>query len=172
MTAMMAAAMMMAAALPGCKSARCPQAVTVHDRSDSARTEIVRHTKTLIPDTLSWEIPPQRAQRTTFDTVSFLENDFSTSTARVNADGSLFHDLHAKAGKRIDIPTQKEVERRDSIVYVDCIRETKVEVPVRQPLTRWQKAQIWGFWGLLLAFTALGLYFIRRKARTLIRGNI
>lgn len=104
-----------------------------------------------MPDTLYVEIPVQTAERTTRDSTSHLENDYATSDARINADGTLFHDLNTKPQKK-PVAFDKSVERQDSIVYqykYKYITEI-VKEEVERELTWWQKTQIYGFWVALI----------------------
>lgn len=119
---------------------------------DSVRIEY-REKTVFVPDTVFVEIPAQTAERTTPDSLSHLENDFAESNARINQDGSLFHDLKTKPQAK-PVPTQKEILYRDSIVYKDRIVKLRVTetktVEVEKKLTWFQKTQIYGFWALLL----------------------
>lgn len=119
---------------------------------DSVRIEY-RERTVFVPDTVFIEIPAQTAERTTPDSLSHLENDFAESNARINQDGSLFHDLKTKPQAK-PVPTQKEIQYRDSIVYKDRIVKVRVTetktVEVEKKLNWFQKTQIYGFWALLL----------------------
>lgn len=119
---------------------------------DSVRIEY-RERTVLVPDTVFVEIPAQIAERTTPDSLSHLENDYAESNARINQDGTLFHDLRTKPQAK-PVPTKKEVQYRDSIVYKDRIVKLRVTetktVEVEKKLSWFQKTQIYGFWALLL----------------------
>ncbi len=131
--------------LSGCGAVRLVEKTNTEQR-DSVRVQVV---KEYVKDTVFIEVPEQTAERTTRDSTSHLENDFATSDARINADGSLFHDLNTKP-KKIPAEVQKPVERRDSIVYqTKTVTEIK-EVPVPRELTWFQKTQIYGFWACLV----------------------
>lgn len=119
-------------------------------QQDSTRVEVHKEIMYVL-DTVYLEIPAQTAERTTRDSTSHLENDYATSDARINSDGSLYHDLKTKPQ---EIPKEVEtpVERNDSIVYKykdRTVIET-VEVEVERELTWWQKTQIYGFWVALI----------------------
>lgn len=117
-------------------------------QQDSTRVE-VRKEIVYVPDTVYLEIPAQTAERTTRDSTSHLENDYAESDARINPDGSLFHDLKTKTQK-IPKEVKTPVEQNDSIVYkARAINETN-EVEVERELTWWQKTQMYGFWITLL----------------------
>lgn len=112
-----------------------------------------RERTVLVPDTVYIEIPAQTAERTTPDSVSHLENDFAESDARINQDGSLYHNLKTKPQTK-PVPTDKEIQYRDSIVYRDRILKVKDKVvetvEVEKKLSWFQKTEIGGFWALLL----------------------
>lgn len=128
----------------------CRNLTTETARQDSTRVE-VRTQTILVPDTVFLEIPAQTAERTTRDSVSHLENEYATSDACINPDGSLYHDLRTKPQKK-PVEFQKPVERRDSIVYRERVRtETVTEtVEVPRQLTWFQKTSIYGFWAAII----------------------
>lgn len=105
----------------------------------------------IVPDTVYLDIPRQTAERTITDSVSHLENDYALSDARINADGTLFHDLKTKPQKK-PVEFQKPVERRDSIVYRERVRTETVTKTVEVPrqLTWFQKTSIYGFWAAII----------------------
>lgn len=142
--------------ISGCGSTK-KLPVTV-SKSDSVRIE-TRYIKYTKPDTVYLEIPAQVAERTTKDSVSHLENDYAVSDARINADGTLFHDLKTKQQKK-PVPTEKQVERKDSIVYVD--KKVEVPVPVERELSWWEKTSIKLF-PLSLTVILMAVVFIFRK---------
>ena len=131
---------------------------TEEQEQDSVHIE-VRTNTVYVKDTVYLEIPPQTAERTTADSTSHLENDYAESDARINPDGTLYHDLRTKPQ---EIPKEIEtpVERNDSTVYKykdRTVYET-VEVEVERELTWWQQTQIYGFWGMFFV-----VLFICRK---------
>ena len=140
------------------------QNTTVIQQKDSSNTE-VRVDKVIeyLIDTVYIKIPAQMAERTTQDSASHLENDYATSDARINKDGTLHHDLKTKP-QEIASEFQKLVERNDSvrteyktkIKYV--IRTQKKEV--EKELTWWQHTCIkWFPWCLILLIIAIGYIF-------------
>ena len=141
----------------------CRNLTTETDSQDSTHVKVI--TKTiLVPDTVFVEIPAQTAERTTRDSTSHLENEYAVSDARINPDGSLFHDLRTKPQKK-PVATDKKIEQRDSIVYRNkFVRVTKT-VSVPRDLTKFQKIQIAGFW-FLLALIVLVVYLKRGKNST------
>lgn len=133
-----------------CGCCPCRHLITETTSQDSTRIE-VRTQTILVPDTVYLEIPSQTAERITRDSVSRLENEYAVSDARINPDGSLYHDLRTKAQKKA-IETDKTVETRDSIVYRDKVQIVKETVSVPRELSMFQKCQIFGFWILLVLF--------------------
>lgn len=142
--------------LTACASSRKATTSSSTDSSvqgrDSVRIEY-RERTVLVPDTVFVEIPAQTAERTTPDSLSHLENDYAESTARINQDGSLYHDLKTKPQTK-PVPTNKEIQERDSVrtVYRDrIVKQTITEtVEVEKKLSWFQKTQIAGFWTLLV----------------------
>ena len=142
--------------------------VTEHKENDSVMVEV--HTNTIIvPDTVYVEIPPQIAERTTADSTSHLENDYATSDARINPDGTLFHQLATKPQKK-PVEVDKKIEQRDSIVYVEkSYTETGQQiVEVERQLSWWEKTRIYGFY--LLAALLVVIY--RKPIWSLLRKFI
>lgn len=117
-------------------------------KQDSTRIE-VREKVIYVPDTVFLEIPAQTAERTTQDSTSHLENDYALSDARINPDGSLYHDLKTKPQKK-PVPFDKPVEKKDSIIYRTQYIDREVTVEVERELSWWEKTQIYGFWGLVV----------------------
>lgn len=141
---------------------------TVLSQKDSVRTE-VRKEIIHVPDTVYLKIPAQKAERTTKDSTSTLENDFATSTARINPDGTLYHDLNTKPQDK-PVPTEKKVERNDSIVYVD--KFTEVPVPVEKKLNWWEQTCIKWFPYSIGALLLSLVVIFRKPMLTLIRRFI
>lgn len=135
----------------------------------------VRTETTFITDTLFVPLPAQSEKIITRDSISTLETDYATSTAKILSDGSLFHDLWNKE-KEMEIPFLKPMERKDSIVYREVPvptpvpYEVRVPTPVPQPLTWWQQTQLRGFWALLIVlvlvkrkgFFSILMWFVRK----------
>ena len=134
--------------LCGCAATRQVTDSVNSEERDTVRVETVT---IYVPDTVFVEIPAQTAERETRDSVSQLENDYAVSEARINPDGSLYHDLRTKPQKK-PVEFQKPVERRDSIVYRERVRtETVTEtVEVPRQLTWFQKTSIYGFWAAII----------------------
>ena len=121
--------------------------LTTQERQrDSVRVEYRQRT-VFVPDTVFIEIPAQKAERTTKDSTSHLENDYASSDARVNADGTLIHTLKSKPQAK-PVPIKRPIEYRDSIVYKNKIinKTNTVTEYVEHKLSWWDKTQIYGFW--------------------------
>ena len=150
----------------GCSAPRYATTNT-SDNRDSVRVEYrerVIHER----DTVYLEIPAQTAEKTTQDSTSHLENEYAESNARINDDGSLYHDLKTKPQQKA-VPTDKTIIERDSTVYQNhYTTETEQvikEVEVVKPLTWWQKTQMICFWIVFVVF----LIKNRRKLLTIIK---
>lgn len=142
--------------MTGCATQRrtTPEVITIHER-DTVRIETVLET-TLKPDTVFITIPTQRAERTTADSTSFLENDFAWSRARLNPDGTLFHVLNTKPGQMafdVMVPTTNRTTNGEHISYIEKPVPVRVPVEVERELTWWQHTCItfapWLFIGLV-----------------------
>lgn len=144
--------------LAGCSP--CKHLAETQEQHDSTLTKVVTQTY-YVKDTVRIEIPAQTAERTTADSVSELENDYATSTARINPDGTLYHDLKTKPQ---DIPKEVEtpVQVKDSIVYKDKYKDRVRTVEVERELTWWQRTQMYGFW-VALAVIVVGVIVSQRK---------
>lgn len=140
------------------------QNTTVIQQKDSENTEVrVEKVIEYMIDTVYIKIPAQIAERTTQDSTSHIENDYATSDARINQDGTLYHDLKTKP-QEIASEFQKPVERNDSIrteyktktEYITLIDEKEVE----KELTWWQHTCIkWFPWCLILLIISIGYIF-------------
>lgn len=136
------------ALLGSCSS--CKNLTNETVEKDSTKVE-VRTETVYVTDTLIVEIPAQTAERETKDSVSHLENDYATSDARINPDGTLFHSLATKPQQK-PVTFQKPVEHKDSIVYRDRVKivtETNT-VEVERDLSWWERTRIYGFYALAL----------------------
>lgn len=148
----------------GCASSR-RLSENVHQQ-DSVQIKIETRIE-YVPDTVYIEIPAQTAERETADSTSHLENDYATSDARINPDGTLFHNLKTKPQKK-PVEFEKPVEHKDSIIYKTktVTKVRTVEVP--HELTWWEKTQIYGFWFIL--FILMIVY--RKKFFSLVKWFI
>lgn len=150
--------------LGGCASSR-RLSENVHQQ-DSVQIKVETRIE-YVPDTVYIEIPAQTAERETADSTSHLENDYATSDARINPDGTLFHNLKTKPQKK-PVEFEKPVERKDSIIYKTktVTKVRTVEVP--RSLNWWEKTQIYGFW--FIVFIAVIVY--RKKILSLLKWLI
>ena len=144
--------------LCGCAAKRQVYDSVNIEQRDTVRVETVT---IYVPDTVFIEIPAQTAERETRDSVSRLENDYASSEARINSDGSLYHDLKTKPQKK-PVEFSKPVERRDSIVYRERVKTKTVTKTVEVPrqLTWLQKTSIYGFWSAIIVLMIV--YTIKR----------
>lgn len=150
--------------LGGCASSR-RLSENVHQQ-DSVQIKVETRIE-YVPDTVYIEIPAQTAERETADSTSHLENDYATSDARINPDGTLFHNLKTKPQKK-PVEFEKPVERKDSIIYkTKTVTEVRT-VKVPRQLNWWEKTQIYGFW--FIVFIAVIVY--RKKILSLLKWLI
>lgn len=131
-----------------CVSCAANRVVSQHIEQDSVSVE-VRESIEYIRDTVEVAIPAISESVTTRDTVSHLENPYAASRA-VIAGGILHHSLMTKPQIQ-RIPVRTPSLRRDSIVYRNFYRDITTEV--QRELSWFQKAQINGFWALLIIFS-------------------
>lgn len=115
---------------------------------DSVSVEVREHVE-YVTDTISVAIPHWSKSVTTRDTTSLLENDYVYSYAAI-AGGLLHHSLATKPQLR-RLAYQRPVYSRDSIIYRNFYRDITTEV--ERDLSWIQKAQINGFWAMLLIFS-------------------
>lgn len=153
--------------LCACGTQRKLPTTTIHETTNS--NVEVRYVKESVHDTTFVEIPAQTAERTTPDSTSHLENDFAVSDAKINPDGTLFHDLKTKPQKK-PVPVDKEIERRDSVAYVD--RFVEVPVPVERQLTYWERTSIRWFPYLVGVVLVLLCLVFKKPLLALIRRFI
>lgn len=99
--------LLLCALLGSCSSHK--NLTTEHKEQDSVMVD-VRYQTIIVPDTVLVEIPAQTAERTTTDSTSHLENDYATSDARINPDGTLFHLLATKPQKK-PVEVDKKLSR-------------------------------------------------------------
>lgn len=145
--------------LSGCKTQKSSvNTEPITNTIVETKTEII-----YVPDTIFVEIPEQKAERTTQDSTSFLENTYATSEARINPDGSLFHNLNTKPQ---EIPVEKpaKVIKVDSLVYVD----KKIPVYIEKELTWWQETRLKGFYWLFCILVVIVMIMLRKPIASLI----
>lgn len=120
-----------------------------HITNTTSKNIEVKESVTYVPYMVNLSIPEIKESVRVKDTTSHLENDYAYSDAVLHKDGTLEHSLATKAQKlpqSIDVP----IKQRDSIVYVDKLVETHVEVPIEKELTWWQRIRMKGFYVLLV----------------------
>jgi hypothetical protein len=142
--------------LLGCKTKYIPTYIT----NDSIKTIIKTETK-FVKDTCWLDIPEQRAERTTADSTSYLENDYAISTAHINSDGTLYHDLRLKPQKK-PIEFDKPIISTDSTLIKTGNTVITKTVEVEKKLSWFQQTQIYGFYVLLLVII---FWFVLRKLK-------
>lgn len=147
--------------LGGCCT--CRKAVTTNTQHDSVRVEY-RERVTYVPDTVYLEIPKQTAERTTTDSVSHLENEFAISDARITAEGLLYHDLRTKPQEKA-FEINKKVVTQDSLVYRDRQITVTKTVSVPRKLSKFEKAQMFGFWVLAAIVIIFAVHKMRKVKR-------
>ncbi len=147
----------------------CPRKTHLStDTRDSVRIVTVVQTREIIRmDTVTIRLPLQEKSHTVPDSASHLENDYASSDAWIEADGSLYHDLKTKPGdQKIAIETKdRETVRIDT---VRLIQQQTNTIEVAAPLTPWQaRWMTLGkiFAGILAALLVGGVLKIARKIK-------
>lgn len=158
---------LLSAFLVGCATHR--DSATQTEQKDNVRVEY-KERIVYVPDTVYVEIPAQQAERTTLDSVSKLENDYAKSEARINADGTLYHNLALKPQKK-PVAVQKPVKTQERLVYKNrYITKTNPKY-IEKELSWWQQTQIYGFWVTIIIllityrkkiFQAVMRFFLRK----------
>ena len=138
--------MLFALALVGC----CPARQLATSTADSVVVE-VRERIVEVRDTVVVELPAERVEVITPDTLSVVETSIARATAVVSG-GLLHHSIENKA-VALEQPLHTDVPVRDSIIYREKVVKDIVEVPA--DLSWWQETQIRGFQLLALAFLLL-----------------
>lgn len=141
--------------------------VLIESRSDSTNIE-TRYVVIKEKDTVYIKVPEQSAERVTRDSSSHLETDFAISDARILEDGSLFHDLKNKAQDK-PVETEKEIHRKDSVVYIEKKIKEPVPVPVEKELSWWEQTAIKWFPYALALIIGLIIYIFRKPIIELVR---
>ena len=118
------------------------QRVVTHEN-----VRVIEHAE-FIPVTVNVPIPEITSEVTVRDTSSHLENRYSEIDARINSDGSLYHNLKTKP-QNITATSEAKVQYRDSIVVQRIESETIIEKPVEKKLGWWQSFRMKSFWILL-----------------------
>lgn len=149
-----------------CTQRKAVEGVTTTEKTTDTRVETYTEYKT---DTLYVDIPAQKSEILTQDSTSFLENDFATSEARINADGSLYHNLNTKP-QRMPVEFQKPIERKDSITTEYIYKEVEKPVEVEKKLSFWEATSIRLFpWSAVLLILSIVIGF-RKPIWSLIKN--
>ena len=144
----------------GCCPCKNLVSTTTTIEQDSTDTK-VRIETIYVTDTLMVEIPEQKAERTTNDSTSHLENDYAVSDASINPDGTLSHTLATKPQKK-PVGFQKPIERQDSIVYRYKYKYRDKEVIKEKELSRWEKIKMaYGGYALIALLLTIGYVAFR-----------
>lgn len=153
--------------LCGCKTIKSSTTEST-DTKDSVRIEYVEKIVE-VPVTVTIEVPAQKTERETRDSVSHLETDFARSTAAIHwNDGIpfLFHNLEniqQKISKTDSVP----VKEKEKVIW-KTRRVTYNKTVIREKqLSRWQQVKVdfseWviGALALILIFVILKHRFIK-----------
>lgn len=112
-------------------------------------------------DTVYIVIPAQSSERTTIDSTSHLETDYSESDAWINSDGSLYHSLKNKVVSH-PVPVPSTV---DSIKTKETVSEP-VYYPVKEEVERnftwWEKFRMKS-WFMITMIAVVSILWIFRK---------
>ena len=144
----MAALLLLAALAAGC--CPCKKLADSHYQKDSVRVEYVERVITEY-DTISITLPVEVKEVETLDTISELETTSALSVAIVSG-GVLRHTLRTKSPIMATAPVTTIT--RDSVIYRDKVVTDTQTIKVNE-LTKWQRAQIIGFW---IAISALAIF--------------
>lgn len=138
----------------GCHPCRnLTQERNVHDSVRIETNTVIAY----VPDTVFIEIPAQTAERTTADSTSHLENDYATSDARINADGTLFHALKTKPQEK-PVEVKKKEVHKDNIVYKGHTGQ-EIEEKIVKVTPSW----VWYMLLYAVAATIILVFLIKRK---------
>ena len=123
--------------LSGCCPGRTALSPSVSDSLQVERE--VRYVEKLRDTVIYVEVPVEsRMVRVAADS-SFLETSLATSSARVAADGTLSHTLENKPQRQPVGVTVRDTFERESELS-GSVRTERVEVPVKVPLSWFQKS--------------------------------
>lgn len=134
-----------------CCSCRCAKTGVV----EVIRTDTVINTETkveYVPDTVYVNVPAEEKERTTRDSTSHLETSYATSDARINTDGTLYHDLKNKEGERPVEVMKKET----TLTRTQRINNRQIKtVTVEKRLSLWKRIAIRLFPWLIVVYVGL-----------------
>ena len=134
-------------------------------RNDSVIIEYVTETK-YVKDTVLINIPEFSAERTTADSCSHLSNKYAESNAKINPDGTLYHDLimlPQTIPKAVDVPVTVTSTSKNKSSSLNSLKKTVKTVVKPIPLS----IRIWAACGKLLAtlLILLVIYKIFKRRR-------
>ena len=172
---MLGGALIMLSFLSGCATQRgAGSTTTTTIEKDSSDVKVEIRTE-YVTDTVFIEIPAQKSENTTQDSISHLETDYAVSDARINPDGSLSHSLENKPQKK-PAEFQKPIEHKDSIRTIYKYRykdkEVKVPVEVEKDLSWWQSTSIKFFPYTLVLILGMGGWIFRKPLIKIIKTFI
>ena len=152
--------------LISCRSSKSLITQTQEYKRDSVRVEY-RERTVFVPDTVFVEIPVQKTERTTRDSISHLENDYAVTDARINSDGTLTHTLNSKPQAK-PVPIKRPIEYRDSIVYKDTAisKNNTITKYMAHKLSWWEQTQIYGFWAAIIV---VAIIYRKKIFQTVVR---
>lgn len=131
-----------------CRSTKSVVEVVVNDT--------IRETNTVVeyvPDTIYIEVPAEEKERTTKDSVSHLETSYAVSNARINKDGTLYHDLSNKSGER-PVEVKTKVITKTNTLAINNKKERTITIEKKLPFFKRMAVKFFpwvlaGFVGLL-----------------------
>ena len=131
-----AAYIVVVAAAAGCWGCGVRRIAVRSQRADSVRVVREVEYRERLRDTVVY-VPVPEGSRVRRDS-SHLETSIAVSEASIGADGLLRHTLRNKPAKlaaAVQVRDKERTQRRDSAV----VRDVRVEVPVKLPLSWWQR---------------------------------
>lgn len=135
-----------------CCSCRCTKTGVV----EIVVNDTIRETSTVVeyvPDTIYIEVPAEEKERTTKDSVSHLETSYAESNARINKDGTLYHDLSNKSGE-IPVKVKTKVITQTRNLAINNKKEKTITIEKKLPFMKRMAVKFFpwvlaGFVGLL-----------------------
>lgn len=135
-----------------CCSCRCTKTGIV----EVVVNDTIRETNTVVeyvPDTIYIEVPAEEKERTTKDSTSHLETSYAESNARINKDGTLYHDLSNKSGER-PVEVKTKVITKTNTLAINNKKERTITIEKKLPFFKRMAVKFFpwvlaGFVGLL-----------------------
>lgn len=162
-------AMATAVAVTSCRTSSPRKTVevlpSVEMHTSDSETVTIEMTTNFERDTLQFNIPSQKSERTAADSTSHLENDFAVSDAVINPDGSLTHTLATKEGTLLvpfDKPVQTNERTRERIREVEKPVQVPTPVEVERELSWWEQTRLtFGGWAMAAIAIIVGVRVVR-----------